>query len=78
MTEEIERASRELQCEIALIYLRPELARRRDVWRNLGYQPRTIQSLGVRAWQDAARESMPEGTELFFHQLRKDRVLRPV
>lgn len=78
LTEEIERASRELQCEIALIYLEPELARRRDVWRSLGYQPRTIQSLGVRAWQEAAAESMPAGTTLYFKQLRRDRVLRPV
>lgn len=78
LTEEIERASRELQCEIALIYLAPELARRQDVWRSLGYQPRTIQSLGVRAWQEAAAESMPAGTTLYFKQLRRDRVLRPV
>jgi dephospho-CoA kinase len=78
LTEEIERASRELQCEIALIYLSPELARRQDVWRNLGYQPRTVQSLGVRAWQEAAVESMPSGTTLYFKQLRRDRVLRPV
>ncbi len=78
LTEEIERASRELQCEIALIYLAPELARRQDMWRSLGYQPRTIQSLGVRAWQEAAAESMPVGTTLYFKQLRRDRVLRPV
>ncbi len=78
LTEEIERASRELQCEIALIYLAPELARRQDVWRSLGYQPRTVQSLGVRAWQEAAIESMPVGTTMFFKQLRRDRVLRPV
>jgi dephospho-CoA kinase len=78
LTEEIERASRELQCEIALIYLGPELARRQDVWRSLGYQPRTIQSLGVRAWQEAAIESMPGGTTMYFKQLRRDRVLRPV
>ena len=78
LTEEIERTSRELQCEIALIYLAPELARRQDVWRSLGYQPRTVQSLGVRAWQEAAIESMPAGTTMFFKQLRRDRVLRPV
>jgi dephospho-CoA kinase len=48
------------------------------VWRSLGYQPRTIQSLGVRAWQEAAIESMPAGTTMYFKQLRRDRVLRPV
>jgi dephospho-CoA kinase len=78
LIEEIESASRALQCEIALIYLGPELARRQEVWRSLGYQPRSIQSLGVRAWQEAAVESMPAGTKMYFKQLRRDRVLRPV
>jgi dephospho-CoA kinase len=78
MLEEVERASRELQCEASLLFLPPHLARAKDVWAVIGYEHRTIETLGVRAWQDAARESMPEGTELYFHQLRKDRVLRPV
>jgi dephospho-CoA kinase len=78
MLGEVERASRELQCEASLLFLPPHLARAQDVWTGIGYEKRTIDSLGVRAWQDAARESMPDGTELFFHQLRKDRVMRPV
>jgi dephospho-CoA kinase len=38
----------------------------------------TIESLGVRAWQEAAQETMGKGEAMFFKQLRKDRVLRPV
>ncbi len=75
---EVERASRELQCEVALLFLPPSLARQYAIWNSLGYQTRSISSLGVRAWQDAAIESMPAGTVLLFKQLRKDRVLRPV
>ncbi len=78
LTEEVERASRELQCEIALIFLPPNLARKDDIWRSLGYQERSIKSLRVRAWQEAAAESMSSGSEMFFKQLRKDRVMRPV
>jgi dephospho-CoA kinase len=83
LSEEVERASRELQCEISLVFLQPELARQdavgqESVWKALGYQPRTIQELGVRAWQEAAEESMPDGSVLLFKQLRKDRVLKPV
>jgi dephospho-CoA kinase len=78
LSEEVERASRELQCEISLVFLTPELARQDAVWKALGYQPRTIQELGVRAWQEAAAESMPDGSVLLFKQLRKDRVLKPV
>ena len=76
--EEVERSSRELQCEISLMFLPPELAGLESIWKDLGYQPRTPESLGVSAWQEAAQESMPPDSTLFFKQLRKDRVLRPV
>jgi dephospho-CoA kinase len=76
--EKVERSSRDLQCEASLLFLPPKLARREEIWRGLGYENRTVQSLGVRAWQEAAQESMPHGTVLLFKQLRKDRVLRPV
>jgi hypothetical protein len=76
--EGVESASRELQCEAALLFLSPELARRSEIWSALGYQERSIESLKVRAWEEAARESMPAGTVMLFRQLRQDRVLRPV
>lgn len=78
LLEEVERASKELQCEVSLLFLKPELARQSSVLSPLGYQPRTVQSLGVRAWQEAAKESMPPSTVMLFKQLRQDRVLRPV
>lgn len=78
LTEEIERASRELQCEVALMFLPPVLARKGDVWGSLGYEERAIADLGVHAWQEAAEESMPDGFTMYFKQLRKDRILRPV
>jgi dephospho-CoA kinase len=76
--EEIEQTSRDLQCEVSLLFLPPSLARYNDTWRSLGYEPRKVESLGARAWQEAARESMHVGNVLMFKQLRKDRVLRPV
>jgi dephospho-CoA kinase len=75
---EVEHTSKDLQCEASLLFLPPALARHVEMWRSLGYEPRTVQSLGVRAWQEAAQESMPLGSVLLFKQLRKDRVLRPV
>ncbi len=76
--EEIERTSRDLQCEVSMLFLPQSLARRAEMWRGLGYEPRRVENLAVRAWQEAARESMPPGATLMFKQLRKDRVLRPV
>lgn len=78
LMDEIEVASRELQSEILLLFLPPHLARHSTVWDALGYNPRTPQDLKVSAWEEAAMESMPVGTVMFFKQLRKDRVLKPV
>jgi dephospho-CoA kinase len=78
LMDEVERASKELQCEASLLFLPPALARQESVWRALGYEPRTVESLNVSAWQEAAVESMPAGAVMLFKQLRKDRVLRPV
>ncbi len=78
LIHEVELASNDLQCEASLLFPSAELAAYKDVWKKLGYEPRTPQTLGVQAWQDAATESMPAGTTLFFKQLRQDRVLRPI
>jgi dephospho-CoA kinase len=48
------------------------------VWKQAGYERRAPDTLGVQAWTDAAHESMPKGSALFFKQLRADRVLRPI
>jgi dephospho-CoA kinase len=75
---EVEQASRELQCEASLLFLAPDIASQRSLWSELGYEQRSVQSLGVRAWQEAAIETMPPGAVMFFKQLRKDRVLQPI
>jgi dephospho-CoA kinase len=74
----VESTSRDLQCEATLLFLPEPLAQQAEVWRNLGYEARTVQTLGVRAWQEAAQETMGAGESMYFKQLRKDRVLRPV
>lgn len=75
---EVERASQELQCEISLLFLPAHYRHYYSDLGELGYQQRTINSLGVSAWEEAARESMPSGAIMLFKQLRHDRVLRPV
>jgi dephospho-CoA kinase len=78
MLTEVERASGDLQCEASLIFPPMELVGFDSVWKHLGYERRTPESLGVQAWTDAAIESMPKSGSLFFKQLRTDRVLRPI
>jgi dephospho-CoA kinase len=78
LMDEVELASKQLQCEASLLFLPAEIDKNEQVWKDLGYEQRTIDGLSARAWQDAARESMPENTILLFKQLRVDRVLRPM
>lgn len=78
LVTEVEEASRELQCEVALIFVNPQLAAYRDLWQGLGYEERFPTELTVAAWQEAALESAKPGTVMLFKQLRADRVLRPI
>lgn len=78
LIQEMERASHDLQSEASLVFVSTDLAAHDSVWKKLAYEKRTPQTLGVQAWQDAAVESMPVDTVLFFKQLRLDRVLRPI
>lgn len=78
LINEVEKSAKDHQCEASLIFLPPTMARSVELWRSLGYENRTPQSLEVQAWQEAALESMPFGTLMFFKQLRQDRVLRPI
>lgn len=77
LVEEMERSSRNLQCEASLVFAPPALANE-AFWKGLGYEKRTPLALSVTAWQEAATESMRPGSTMFFKQLRVDRVLRPI
>lgn len=75
---EVEKSSKELQCEASLVFVSPDIAKQVEMWKMLGYESRDIATLEVNAWQTAAEESQKEGTVMLFKQLRVDRVLRPI
>ncbi len=75
---EVESASKELQCEAALLFLSDEWAVQRELWQKLGYRETAIQNIGVRAWQEAALESGGADSFLWLKRLREDLVLKPV
>jgi dephospho-CoA kinase len=78
LLKEIESVSMDLQCEASLVFPDRQLATGARLWDSLGYEKRLPHDLGVQAWTEAAKESMPDGADLFFKQLRKDRILRPI
>lgn len=75
---EMERSSRDLQCEASLVFAPAELVALEAIWKKLGYEPRQAENLGVQAWQEAAEETRTASTTLLFKQLRQDRILRPI
>jgi len=78
LIKEVERASAELQSEASLVFAMQNLAVMEDAWKQLGYEKRTPETLGVQAWQDSAKESLSKESTLLFKQLRQDRILRPI
>jgi dephospho-CoA kinase len=75
---EMEKASKDLQCEASLVFAPPDLAKQDGLWRSLGYDRRSAENLGVLAWMEAALDSALPNTVLYFKQLRTDRILRPI
>lgn len=78
LVKEVEKASGELQSEASIVFVLDDLSAQEAIWKQLGYEKRTPETLGVQAWQDAASESASAGSTLFFKQLRTERVLRPI
>ncbi|MBI4770484.1 MAG: dephospho-CoA kinase [Chloroflexi bacterium] len=79
LVQAVESASQDLMSEAALLFITPAQAQQSGaLWRQAGYEQKPPGALGVRAWEEAARESMPPGTVLYFKRLREDRVLQPV
>jgi dephospho-CoA kinase len=78
LVAEVERASQDLQCEVCLFFLPSQLIGKESVWQGIGYSRRTLQTLEIQAWRDAAIESQPPYTILLFKQLRQERILRPI
>jgi dephospho-CoA kinase len=78
LISEMEKASRDLQCEASLVIVPNPLAKLETIWSALGYEQRLPINLGVLAWQEAALETTSSETTLFFKQLRQERILRPI
>jgi len=78
LLKEAEDASRELNCEFALVFLPLKFQGQDGLFASLGYSTQPIQNLGVRAWEEALRESLPDKEIVLHKKLREDRVLKPV
>jgi dephospho-CoA kinase len=77
LIKEMEKMSAELQCEVSLVFVPPEIAGMAALWQELGYEALAFDAIKVPAWQEAIRESGKPGTQLLLRQLRKDRILKP-
>lgn len=79
LIDAVEAASKVLQSEIGFFFLPPGMPQPMlDVFTAKEYTPRTLEQIKVPAWREAARESQPEGTEIYAKKLRAERVLKPL
>jgi dephospho-CoA kinase len=79
LIEAVEAAARQLQCEAALVFVPTAIAQpAAQALSGLEYAPQVPEKLGVAAWKEAAKDSMPPDTALLFKKLREDRVLKPI
>lgn len=77
LVAEMERASKDLQCEASMVFLTPNPSIE-SLWFGLGYERRVPETLSAPVWKEAALETYQPGQTLYFKQLRHDRVLRPI
>ncbi len=79
LVREIETAARDLQNEVALLFLprrTPDGVRQAVL--DAGYEMRTPADLHVTDWREAALESAPADSLMAVKRLRADRVLKPI
>ncbi|MBN1230275.1 MAG: dephospho-CoA kinase [Anaerolineales bacterium] len=78
LVAEMENKASELQAEASLIFVNNSLARQTPIWSGLGYEKRLPESLTVSAWREAAATSGSDNNQMFFKQLKENRILRPI
>ncbi len=79
LLDAVEKAAQELQSEAALVFVPLPIAQTAaQALSGAGYVPQVAEKLGVAAWKEAAKESMPPGTAMLFKKLREDRVMKPI
>jgi dephospho-CoA kinase len=77
LLQAMETASADLQAEAAIVFSDPKMSAS-AAWKQSGYKQVKADKLGVKAWEEAVKESSVPGTTMLFKQLREDRILRPI
>ncbi len=77
LSQEVEEASKELQCEVILIFS-DRMQSQNEIYSALGYEAMAPERLNVAAWKEAALDSFDDNHVMFFKALRTDRILRPM
>lgn len=79
LIEHVENAAKDLQSEIALLFLRADSPPAvRQAVLAAGYKVTAPEELRIPDWREAARQSAPPGSVMTVKRLREDRVLKPI
>lgn len=75
----VEQAAFDLQSEIVLLFLEKSAGKKiQESVLSAGYEVKTAAELRVPDWREAAEESAPVDTVMFYKRIREDRVLKPI
>jgi len=80
VVQAIEDASKELQSEVAFIFLMSSTPDDQiQAFQSTGYEPITLREIKIPAWREAVEETVAgRDMVVLWKQLRKDRVLQPI
>lgn len=81
LTAAVEKASEELQSEVAFVFLPANTPRdTMTLFMSSGYEITSIRDIKIPAWREAVQETMNEtaGLQILMKKLREDRILKPI
>lgn len=78
LIEAMEKASNELQSEVAFVFLPQGQATQKGVFQTAGYEETPVDGVRYPAWREAVNEHKPENTDLLSRRLRENLVLKPI
>jgi dephospho-CoA kinase len=74
----MEKASGDLQSEVAFVFLPNTAAQQKQIFTGQGYEEINVDEIRIPAWREAVTESRPADTIVLTKRLREKLVLKPI
>jgi len=78
LIEAMEKASHDLQSEIAFVFLPTQATDKKRVFMDAGYEEVKVEEIRIPAWREAVTDSRPPETVVLSKRLREKLILKPI